>query len=344
MNKYVKYGLSIVFAGVLLWLSFSSVSFSELTEAMQGMRWTWVFPFTLILIFSHYIRAERWRLLIHDARQQPLRSTLFAGVMFGYLINIPFPRLGEISRPMYVAKQIEESNSKMIGTIVLERLIDVLSMLIIMAFVAYFLVSDVSLLNRLFGVDITDPEVYRKLISSVVPILGIGLLMVILMGYVLYRWSKTSNIPPKWDAMIQGFVGILKQFAQGLISIRKLENAPLFILYTLLIWAGYIAMMYVPFFMFDLPANYGLDWSSAAILTMASAVALSIPTPGGMGSYHYFISYSLGVLFAIPEATGLAFATITHTATLVLVILITPLALAFDKYWIMKHQGHAQKP
>ncbi len=144
--------------------------------------------------------------------------------------------------------------------------------------------------------------------------------------------------------MIQGFVGILKQFAQGLISIRKLENAPLFILYTLLIWAGYIAMMYVPFFMFDLPANYGLDWSSATILTMASAVALSIPTPGGMGSYHYFISYSLGVLFAIPEATGLAFATITHTATLVLVILITPLSLAFDKYWIMKHQGHAQKP
>lgn len=344
MNKYLKYGLSTIFAGVLLWLSFSSVSFSELKAATQDMRWSWLFPFTLILIFSHYIRAERWRLLLKDTANQPLRSTLFAGVMFGYLINIPFPRLGEISRPMYVAKQIEESNSKMIGTIVLERLIDVVSMLIIMALVAYFLVSDLSLLNRLFGMDISDPEVYSNLIRSVLPILGLVVLVFSVVGFVLFKWSKKSNLPPKWEGMIQGLKGILKQFAQGLISIRNLENAPLFIVYTVLIWLGYIAMMYVPFYMFDLPSTYGLDWSSAAILTMASAVALSIPTPGGMGSYHYFISYSLGVLFAVPEPTGLAFATITHVATLALVILVTPLTLAFDKYWIMRHQGHAQKP
>ena len=117
----------------------------------------------MALTFSHYIRAERWRLLLGGTKLRAHRSTLFAGVMFGYLINIPFPRLGEISRPMYVAKQLGESNSKLIGTIVLERFIDVISMLIIMGLVAYFLLSDVDILSRLLGIDLADSQVYSAL-------------------------------------------------------------------------------------------------------------------------------------------------------------------------------------
>ena len=98
-----------------------------------------------------------------DKEHLPHRSTLFTGVMFGYLTNIPFPRLGEVARPVYVANQIGESNSKLIGTVVLERIVDVLSMLFIMVLVGVFLVSDPEVLSNLFGVDVTDPEVYKGL-------------------------------------------------------------------------------------------------------------------------------------------------------------------------------------
>ena len=101
-------------------------------------------------------------------------------------------------------------------------------------------------------------------------------------------------------------------------------------------------MMYIPFWMFDLPVRFDLGWADAAILTMASAVALSIPTPGGIGSYHYFISFSLGILYMVPEPTGLAFATITHAATLTLVILIAPAALAIDKFLSLRREATAQ--
>jgi hypothetical protein len=123
------------------------------------------------------------------------------------------------------------------------------------------------------------------------------------------------------------------------LSIRKLKNWPLFILYTAIIWVFYILMMYIPFWMFDLQVTFDLSIADAIVLTMVSAVGISIPTPGGVGSYHLFITYALFVLYAIPEATGLAFATITHAATLALVILIAPVCLAVDKFVVLKREA-----
>ena len=292
----------------------------------------------MALTFSHYIRAERWRLLLGGTKLRAHRSTLFAGVMFGYLINIPFPRLGEISRPMYVAKQLGESNSKLIGTIVLERFIDVISMLIIMGLVAYFLLSDVDILSRLLGIDLADSQVYSALFLTIWPLLLLGMGLV-LGGWILYKKLNSARLESIWLPKIRG---IMVQFVEGLFSIKKLDQPLLFIGYTALIWIGYIAMMYIPFWMFDLPVRFDLGWADAAILTMASAVALSIPTPGGIGSYHYFISFSLGILYMVPEPTGLAFATITHAATLTLVILIAPAALAIDKFLSLRREATAQ--
>ena len=292
----------------------------------------------MALTFSHYIRAERWRLLLGGTKLRAHRSTLFAGVMFGYLINIPFPRLGEISRPMYVAKQLGESNSKLIGTIVLERFIDVISMLIIMGLVAYFLLSDVDILSRLLGIDLADSQVYSALFLTIWPLLLLGMGLV-LGGWILYKKLNSARLESNWLRKIRG---IMVQFVEGVFSIKKLDQPLLFIGYTALIWIGYIAMMYIPFWMFDLPVRFDLGWADAAILTMASAVALSIPTPGGIGSYHYFISFSLGILYIVPEPTGLAFATITHAATLTLVILITPAALAIDKFLSLRREATAQ--
>ena len=64
MNKTVKYIVGIIFAAFFLWLSFSDVSFEELRKATKGMSWSWLIPFSMVLTFSHYIRAERWRLLL----------------------------------------------------------------------------------------------------------------------------------------------------------------------------------------------------------------------------------------------------------------------------------------
>ena len=337
MNKTVKYIVGIIFAAFFLWLSFSDVSFEELRKATKGMSWSWLIPFSMVLTFSHYIRAERWRLLLGGTARDAHRTTLFAGVMFGYLINIPFPRLGEISRPMYVAKQLGESNSKLIGTIVLERFIDVISMFIIMGLVVYFLLSDVDTLSRLFGIDLTNSQVYSALFLNIWPLILLGMGLIFLGWFICKRLNKISH-KSTWLFKIKE---IIAQFVEGLLSIKKLQQPLLFVGYTALIWIGYIAMMYIPLWMFDLTLRFDLGWADATILTMASAVALSIPSPGGIGSYHYFISYSLGILYTVPEPTGLAFATITHAITMAMVILIAPAALAMDKFLLLQRESTA---
>lgn len=336
MNKFLKILLSVAFAALFLWLAFRNVEFSEILEASREMSWGWVFPFTISLIMAHYIRAERWRMLFNDGGVIPHRFTLFTGVMFGYLTNIPFPRLGEITRPVYVARQIGESNSKIIGTIVLERIVDVVSMLMIMAFVGFFMISDAEILSRLFKIDFTDPDVVSSLISGLVKYgliatgVGIGIF------FLIRRLSEGNG---KFANFITKIKETGNSFFSGVLAIRTLKNWPLFVVYTALIWLLYILMIFIPFWMFDLQQTFGLTFADAVVLTMVSAVGISIPTPGGVGSYHYFITYSLFVLYAVPEVTGLAFATITHAATLLLVIIIAPTCLAIDKYLVLKRQA-----
>ncbi len=338
MNKFLKIFASVAFAALFLWLAFRNVEFSEIVEASRGMSYGWLFPFTISLIIAHYVRAERWRMLFNDGGVVPHRWTLFTGVMFGYLTNIPFPRLGEVTRPIYVARQVGESNSKIIGTIVLERLIDVLSMLLIMAVVGITLVSDPEVLSRLFGVDVTDPEVYASILKWLV----IGSLVAAIVGFILFK--VIGNLS-KQEGKLGDFITKVKEtarsFFQGILSIRKLKNWPLFVLYTIIIWVFYIMMMYLPFWMFDMQTVFDLSFTDAIVLTMVSAVGISIPTPGGVGSYHLFITYSLFVLYAVPEVTGLAFATITHAVTLLLVILIAPICLAIDKFVVLKGEAKA---
>ena len=233
MNKYLKVLISAAIAALFLWLAFRNVEFSEIVEASKEMSWGWLPIFAVCLALAHYIRAERWRMLFNDGGKNPHRFTLFTGVMFGYLTNIPFPRLGEITRPVYVARQIGESNSKIIGTIVLERIVDVLSMLVIMAFVGFFMVSDTKILLRLFGVDKIDtalPINFLKWLVLVSIVTGIA-------GFLLFKLLvQLSTQESKIGVFIQKTRAIARGFFQGMLAIKKLKNWPLFIIYTALIW------------------------------------------------------------------------------------------------------------
>jgi hypothetical protein len=98
-------------------------------------------------------------------------------------------------------------------------------------------------------------------------------------------------------------------------------------------------MTYAGFWMFDMQTEFGLGIADAVVLTVVSAVGLSIPTPGGIGSYHLFITKSLFIFYAVPEATGLAYPTIAHAATLVIISIASPTLLALDKFFGMKREA-----
>lgn len=340
MKKALKIISSLAISGVFLWLAFKNVELKDIIEASRHMSWGWLVPFSVVTMFSHFIRAERWRMLFMDKSKVPTRLTLLTGVMFGYLTNIALPRVGEVTRPIYVARQVGESNSKLIGTIVLERLVDLVSMLLIMVFVAIFLISDPEILTRLFGIDFTDHKVYVSMLKWGAIYTSIALVV----GFLLYKLVDKLS---KEEGPIGGFINKIRvfsrKFLEGVLSIRQLKNWPLFVLYTALIWLAYITMTYIPFWMFDMQIQFDLSFADAVVLTMVSAVGLAIPTPGGMGSYHLFITYTLSTLYAVPEVTGLAFATIAHASTLVMYIIVSPILLAVDKYYSLKREARKQE-
>lgn len=322
--------ISLIVAGLFIWLAARSVDPAEFREQFAQVSFYWLPFFIIVLLISHYLRAERWRLLLHrNIKSEIPRSTLFAGVMFGYFMNTLIPRLGEVSRPVYVARKHGLSSGTLIGTIVLERLIDICTMLLLMGVVALTLTREFGLLEQLLGISSWRWYTYLILPSILLAVAGLI--------WVFYRalmyLDKTQKIS---NPLLQKIVGVSRSFGEGMVSIKNIDNWPGFILLTAGIWIGYMCMIYIPFSMLNLSESYDLTLQSAIVLTVVSSVGVSIPTPAGIGSYHLLMQQSMWLLYGVPLATGLTFATVAHAVTIILILIIGPLSLWFDKYYTLR--------
>ncbi len=317
--------------GLFLWLAFRNVRLEEVLEYSKRIQFGWIIPFAVSALCSHVFRAERWRLLIEHDKKELDRITLISGVLVGYLMNLVGPRLGEVSRPLYVAKKEDLSTSKLMGTIVLERIIDVVVMAFLMLVVSLYLISDVNLLRNIFGDQTIDFLTNQSGVMTYGWV-ALFILLLIVAGYaglrlLLYLGTKIEALQ-KWVFRAKkAFI----MFKDGVLSARKVDRWWLFITYTALIWFCYTLMTYIPFWMFDMQAEFDLDMLDALVITVISAIGIAIPSPGGIGTYHYFVKQSLLVLFAVPAVTGIAYATITHASMVIFVAGITPFFLFIDK-------------
>ena len=332
IKKIIKTSLALGIGGVFLWLAFRNVNFSELWEYTKKISFGWILPFAVTLLISNILRAERWRLLIEHEKKDLDRITLIAGVLTGYLLNMVGPRLGEVSRPVYVAKRENLNSSKLIGTIVLERIIDLATMILLMVIVAVYLISDLGVLRQIFGDQtmnlLTGGVPLVTTLWSIFTVVMIGLSIYLIIKGIQYLARRVEKV--YW--WVERVKEALNQFKDGLLAVREVKRWGLFIFYTLLIWTCYTLMSYIPFWMFDMHQVYGLGLLEAITITVISAIGIAIPSPGGLGTYHYFVKQTLLVLFAVPAVTGLAYATVTHAATVVFVVLYTPTLLAIDKW------------
>jgi uncharacterized membrane protein YbhN (UPF0104 family) len=330
-KRFLKISLALVLGGVFLWLAFRNVRLQEVWEYAQDIQFSWMLPFAISAFCSHIFRAMRWRLLIEHDKKNLDSVTLISGVLVGYLMNLVGPRFGEVSRPMYVAKKEDLSTSKLMGTIVLERIFDILVMVFLMGVVSVYLISDISMLKQIFGNEtiafLTNESsllTYGWVILFLLVIAAAGYLM---LRFVLYLGTKFELLQHWIDRAKEALV----MFKDGILSARKVERWGLFLFYTIMIWLCYTLMTYIPFWMFDMQATYDLDMLDALVITVISAIGIAIPSPGGLGTYHYFVKQSLLVLYAVPGVTGIAYATITHASMVVFVASITPFVLFIDK-------------
>src|SRR5690625_1167929 len=134
MNKRaVQTSISLLAAILFIWLALRTVDPAELGQVMKSVTFYWLPFFIPVLVFSYYLRVERWKLFRPDPCRQVLRSTLYPGVMLGHLVNYLVHRLGELSRHVYVARKNGLSPDNLIGTIVAERHFDLFVLLLFLA-------------------------------------------------------------------------------------------------------------------------------------------------------------------------------------------------------------------
>lgn len=329
-NKLFKITVSVLVGGFFLWLAFRNVEFAELWDQISGVTFYWLPIFVIILALSHYLRAERWRLLLLEDGQKINRSTLFAGVMLGYVVNTFVPRLGEISRPVYVARKEEISSGNLIGTIVAERFFDLLTMFFLILLISFFMINDLEILQSVFGIENWS---WKQYIWIPIVFIAIGLGMVLFYRSMMILDKRHSIENP----VLLKIIDAAKSFGEGLNSLRRIRHWPRFLMYTAGIWTGYILMTYLPFYMMNMQSMYGLTFKDGIVLTIVSSIGVSVPTPAGVGSYHLFIQQCLHLLYQVPLVEALTYATVTHAVTIAVVLIIGPLSLWWDKYYSLKY-------
>ena len=277
----------------------------------------WVLVSLLIGLLSHISRTLRWGLMIEPISHKPGFVNTFLAVMVGYLMNMALPRMGEISRCGVLSRYEKISFTKLFGTVVAERLIDVVSLLILLMIVV------VIQFGKMLSFIEKNPEISDKITSVVKsPIIIAGFVILLILAYFFRNTFKET-------AVFKRLKALLLNFREGFVSIRNIRQKGWFWFHSVFIWFCYYLMLYVIFFAFDFTS----DLNPIAGLTtfVLASFGMVAPVQGGIGAYHFMATEGLA-LYGVPHENGVIFAFVAHTSSTVMIIavgLFSLLALPF---------------
>ncbi len=276
--------------------------------------YTWLLLSLVLAIFSHIFRALRWNILINSLNYKTKTSTTFMAVMIGYLVNTAVPRAGEIARCGVLSKKEKIPFNALFGTVISERLFDLLTLLFIIFLVIIFQINLLGgFLKNTFGPFFNGifSNIYDIAIFAIVTLsLSAGLIFM-----VIYFKQKIKQLP--YYSKFRGFIGGL---FDGIKTIGKMKEKWLFLFYTLLIWIFYALMVYVPVFM--LPETSHLTFVDALTILAIGSLGIVAPVPGGIGAYHFIVKAVLVEIFGIGGNAAGSFAAITHAGQTILNVVV----------------------
>ena len=304
LKSYIKILLPISIGIFCIFFSFRNISFTDFTKYFYEINYLWVFVGIFLGALSHISRSYRWKYLIEPLGYKLGFINSVLAVFSAYLINYTIPRAGDIARATMISKYEKIPLDKTLGTIVAERAVDVICILIIIATGLIFEFNRIS--EKLISL-IENTE-----ISVVIIYVGVIILILFVSNRVL-RKSKY------YKSILNFFSGII----EGLTIIFKMEKRVPFILHSIFIWLMYILLFWatsMAFFELHDVAFYQfmISFTLAAISIMLSN--------GGIGIYPLAVEESLG-WYGVQSTTGLAFGWVSWLSQTMMVIIFGGLSL-----------------
>ena len=322
MNKSTKSIIQftvLLSIGVLLvWLSFRSV-WSEKEKILNSFKtanYFWVGISILIAFLSHFLRAFRWNYLLKPAGYSVKFSNAIGAVFVGYFANYGLPRMGEITRCTLLSKHEPVPFEVAFGTVITERIIDTL-ILIIIFFLTLF--AQFSQLKELTVKYIYNPMVFKlhNILSNTV---GLILLVVIIFLIAVGIFLLRKKMAELWKGKLGN---VVKGFGKGLSSVKDIDRIFQFIILSLAIWASYFYSLYVCFFAFEGTSNLGQSECLVLLLFGTFGVVFS---PGGLGAYPAIIT-ALLTYYGVEQISAFSFPWMAWTSQFILVVTLGLLSL-----------------
>ncbi|TDQ17295.1 hypothetical protein DFQ04_1947 [Algoriphagus boseongensis] len=313
MNPKLKQSIQVVISlGIavwIFWLLYRDIEFNSLLEQIKSSNWLWIFISLAIAWTGYWIRGWRWSLLIQSkegAKVSPNRA--YHAVMVGYLVNMLVPRAGEVARCGVLSKTNGISIGHLLGTVLLERSIDLL-FLISTIFLAFLVENQLFL--SLAGELVDLESLGQKVVENLPLALG-GLAVLILFLYFLFRKFRSHGLVNK----LQEF---FRQMFTGLKSIQTLSNPIGFWASSFVIWIIYFLTMYTVSLGIQSTAN--LTPGEVLLVMVMGSIGMVAPVQGGIGTFHALVAYIL-IQFGVSESDGKIFAAIIHGTQVILVLMV----------------------
>ncbi len=306
MKKHIFTGLKFaLFLGIglfLFWLIYKDQDTDQLFEELKHVKYSWILFSLFLGEMSHVVRAIRWQMLVRPYQYYPGFLNSFFAVTSTYFANLAIPRLGEVVRPSVLKKYENIPFPISFGTIVLERIIDVLMLLSLTLFLV-LTQSDI-FMSFIHNNPVVERNVMRLLSSQNLWILGS-----VMLALILLVWGFRNKIK-QWSFFVK-IKHLIKEFVDGIQSISKLKNKKLFFFYTFLIWLLYYLMTYFPIYAFQ--GTLGVTPMQGLIIFVIGSYGMVAPVQGGIGTWHFMVTATM-VVIGIAEPDARLFALVVHAA------------------------------
>lgn len=290
-------------------MAFKGQDFDRLLGDLKSANYWWVLASVGACLMAHVLRAIRWNMLIEPLKQgTPLLQNTFYAVMIGYLANLAFPRMGEISRCGVIHKTDRIPLNQLIGTVITERLIDLLMLIVIIGLsivLQYKFIS--SFLYERLLLKLGEHISYVSILTFASVLLACAFLVF----YIVLKknhWGVVKKMRALWNG-----------FSSGLSSVKRMQEKRLFVLYSILIWFFYFLSTYLC--LFALNALSSLGPVVALSILVFGSLGMLAPVQGGIGAFHWIVAEGL-TIYSISRNDGLAYATIIHSSQTLLVLFI----------------------
>ncbi|QNN42061.1 lysylphosphatidylglycerol synthase transmembrane domain-containing protein [Pedobacter roseus] len=312
LKTALKYIILFLTGVGVLYLAFRGQDLGKIWLEIKTANYFWVITSAFAVWIAHVLRALRWQMLYQSIHYKVSFWNAYHAVMIGYLANLALPRFGEIGRCSVIHKAEKVPMFASIGTVITERLFDVLVLFL------------TGLAMLIFQYDIVSDFLYDTIYLNIAKkintlnywwLVGIGIVVLLLIVSAIYFLRQKFS---------KKFLRIFVSLRQGFGSYSKLRQKRLFLIYTLLIWVFYSLSMYFAFS--SIQATSGLHFNAAFTAIVFSGFAMAAPVQGGIGVFHWMVAQSL-VLYGISFKDGLAYSTIIHSSQVLLILILGSLSL-----------------